>query len=148
MSFKVGFDRWYGTYSQLVICSRCLVRQIEKHASQILFLLGGEKEAMNWMNGDFWLAYNGEAWKQGSLGIVNVMICMWLWQFWSLFWDERGANADYLGADQQRLQSFSAARHGPRHSGLFGVWKWKARGRRIEDRVAIVKPGADQGMAN
>ena len=54
----------------------CLVRQIEKHASQNLFLLGGEKEAVNWMNGDFWLAYNGVAWKQGSLGIVNVMICM------------------------------------------------------------------------
>ena len=41
------------TWHQLVICSRCLVRQIEKHAGQNLFLLGGEKEAMNWMNGDF-----------------------------------------------------------------------------------------------
>ena len=40
------------TGHHLVICSRYLVRQIEKHAGENLFLLGGEKEAMNWMNGD------------------------------------------------------------------------------------------------
>ena len=34
------------------------MRQIEKHVSQNLFLLGGMKEAMSWMNVGFWLAYN------------------------------------------------------------------------------------------
>ena len=41
------------TLHQLVIYSRCLVQQIEKHAGQNLFLVGEKKEAMNWMNGDF-----------------------------------------------------------------------------------------------
>ena len=106
------------TWHQLAVCSRCLVRQIEKHAGQNLFLLGGEKEAMNWMNRDFWLVCNDREWKRGSLGIVNVMICMWWWQFWSLFWNEWGASADYWGADQQRLQSFSAARVWPSWTSL------------------------------
>ena len=70
MIWKVRISR------QLVICSRCWVRQIERHVSQNLFLLGGEKEVMSWMNGDFWLAYNGGGRKQGNWGIVNVMTCM------------------------------------------------------------------------
>ena len=56
--------------------SRCLMRQIEKHAGQNLFLQGWEKEAMNWMISIVGTYPNGGAWKQGSLGIVNVIICM------------------------------------------------------------------------
>ena len=44
--------------------------------AKICFCLGGKKEAMSWMNGDFRLAHNDGAWKQGSRGIVNVMTCM------------------------------------------------------------------------
>ena len=88
-------------WRQVVICLWALVPDIwcgrlKSMQTKICFLLGGEKEAMNWMNGDVWLAYNGGAWKQGSLEIVNVMTCMWLWQFWSFFWNEQGASAGYI----------------------------------------------------
>ena len=43
--------------------------------AKICFAGWGERR-MNWMNGYFWLAYNGESLKQGNLGIVDVMICM------------------------------------------------------------------------
>ena len=31
---------------------------------------------MSWVNGDFWLLYNGNTWKHGSWGggVMNVMI--------------------------------------------------------------------------
>ena len=88
MLWKVQF------WCLLVICSRWLVQQIERHASQNLILLGGKKEAVSWMNWEFRLTHNGGAWKQGSWEIVRT--CKWLWQFWNWFWSGQGASADYL----------------------------------------------------
>ena len=85
---------------------------------------------MSWMNGDFWLVCKGGAWRRGSWEFVSVRICKWLWRFWILFLSEQGASGDCWGVEQKGLQSFSAERLEPEHSGLFGVWRWIARERR------------------